>query len=210
MRFKVNLRYTIFQSVARKCSTAVFATKWSAGVTQEMNLLHAGDNAHKQGIHTGLEIKGRCHKKLTGQQWRHKNLCPPTKIAPQKNPWKIKTRPRIQSVHSTLNWFSKLSSIKLNAKSIFQPGLIQTEKNWVNLNDMCVCNEKRNCVFADRGLVKSQLFTNSPYVFVMVCKRNIQVDELAPIWKGLCAYWLKTVESWSQRCQLKFNCNVEF
>ena len=50
----------------------------SAGVTPEVNSLHAGDKARKRGIHPGFETQGRRHQKSnTGVQWPpKKDLCP--------------------------------------------------------------------------------------------------------------------------------------
>ena len=47
-------------------SAAMLVTKWSAGVAPEVNirnLLRAGDEAYKRGIHPGFETQARCHQK---------------------------------------------------------------------------------------------------------------------------------------------------
>ena len=44
----------------------MLASKRSAGVSPQMilnNPLHTGQEAHKGGIHPGLETQGRCHNK---------------------------------------------------------------------------------------------------------------------------------------------------
>ena len=50
----------------RKGSAAMLTSIQSVGVAPEVNLrnsLHAGDKAHKQGIHPGFETQGRRHQK---------------------------------------------------------------------------------------------------------------------------------------------------
>ena len=72
----------------------MLAIKKSAGVTPEVNLknlLHAGEEARKQGIHPGFENQGRCHQKSkTG-----------VSVAPQKG-----------LVSSKKIFFKKLSDIR--------------------------------------------------------------------------------------------------
>ena len=55
--------------------------KRSVGVASELNLrnlVHAGDEAHTQGIHFGFETLGRCNQKSkTGISVATKDLCPP-------------------------------------------------------------------------------------------------------------------------------------
>ena len=61
----------------------------SAGVAPEVNLRnswHAGDKAHKQGIHPGFETQGRhIRSPKQGYQWHHKkDPCPPKNFFKKK------------------------------------------------------------------------------------------------------------------------------
>ena len=57
---------TRLQVCGSKISAAMLTSIQSAGVVPEQNLrnsLHAGDKAHKQGIHPGFETQGRHYQK---------------------------------------------------------------------------------------------------------------------------------------------------
>ena len=58
----------MYKYVDQKGSAAMLAIKRSAGVTTELNLrslLHAGNEARKQGIHPGFETHNRRHQSKT-------------------------------------------------------------------------------------------------------------------------------------------------